>query len=180
MKNFIVTAALLASAAAAQATPVPLASSTEYAFSYVSSFGTLTGSLMGVLQADHNTIFISSVLDFVKFNGVSGGVALSFVSSIGSFYGFSTNAPTTSLDGSAQDFLAYSFSANQGFLLTKNAGGYANDIFSGSPIFGDRYEAYSASNWSINAVNAVPEPTSLLLAGLGLAAVGASRRRAQA
>jgi hypothetical protein len=181
MKNFIVTAALLASAAVAQATPVPQASPIEYAFSYVSSAGTLTGTLMGELQADDNTILVSSVLDFAKFNGVDG-VALSVFSSLTTVFGGPFQFATTTLDGSAQDIYAATANGSQGFALVKGVAGVGDfdNSFISSPSFGNGYEAYAAANWSINAVSAVPEPTSLLLAGLGLAVVAASRRRAQA
>lgn len=108
MKNLIVAAALCAATAVAQAAPI------QYDFSYDTGVGALSGSLMGELQADLNTLVISSFLDFAKFNGVAGPTLL-FVMALSTGFGGPFVPASTTLDGSVQDFLAINGPGTEGF-----------------------------------------------------------------
>lgn len=162
----------------AQASPI------QYDFSYDSGHGILSGSLMGELQADNNTILISSVLDFAKFNGVAGPS----LPNVLSIYGLFSKSPTfvparTTLDGSLQDIYALDrpFTNTpqliEGFALIAGLTGLPVSLqgFAGTESFGDNNTSYLAANWSITA--AVPEPGSMALFGLALLGLAGTRRR---
>lgn len=169
MKIAVVSLALCA--AAAQATPL------QYDFSYAALGGTLSGSLMGELQADNNTLLIASLLDFVKFNGVDGPSLPELGSATDLFNPGARGTPLTSLDGLLQDFGGCSdVICSDGFLL----GGAAiigSAVYASGAAFGQTLELYDASHWHISAANVVPEPGSLLLAGLAICGLMAASRR---
>ena len=181
LAHWTATAALtlLAAVAAphdAQASPI------QYDFSYDTGAGILSGSLMGELQADNNTIVISSVLDFAKFNGVAGP-SLPYVFSVYSLFSqLETLLPArTSLDGSLQDIYAIDvmFNSTQqvadGFALIAGLTGVPLEQYGSGASYGDSGQSYLAGNWSIAA--AVPEPGSMALAGLALIGLACTRRR---
>lgn len=138
----------------------------------------ITGTLLGILQPDGNSIVVSAVQGVPSFNGAPA-VALPFVDSLIDVVGdTSFLPPVVSLDGVRMDFAACSSAAcNDGF-------GFEGSGIAGFPIvftlssFGNLNGVlYRPDDWSISAV---PEPHTWLLMALGLAALAARRAQASA
>ena len=162
----------------------PAAQATVYDFSYTANVGVVSGTIVGTLQPDNNTIFVSSIVN-PEFDGVAAP-ALPVLTTLADF--FSTTGPTTaevSLDGINNNILACVTSACvDGFFL--DAAG-VDAMFTGTPPPGPQfgagpsygggmtvYEEYNPSHWTITAV---PAPAALPLFASGLAGLGWLSRR---
>ncbi len=154
------------------------AQAATYAFRYAADAGIVTGRLTGTLQADHNTVLVSSVRDFVTVGGVMLP-SFPFVTTGSTIYGV-PRSPTVTLDGSNLDFLA----CNVDEFCSGEGVGFDPDVLAFTPVFRvfaavispDLIEeATDASRWSISAV---PEPATwgLMVAGFGLIGTAARRR----
>lgn len=155
---------------------IPAAHASVFSFSYNRPFDNkiLAGQLNGILQADNNSVFVTSVLDFVTLNGVPAQ-SLPFVYST-DFFNFGTAGlpPKVTLDGSVMDFAAcHTASCSGSDVFTFNAGNLSGATFGGisgrfdaydGPTFGAFGEQYIPARWSLSVVQqAVPEPSTLLL-----------------
>ena len=148
MKKLILAAVLGAATDAAQAAPI------QYNFAYDTGIGVLSGSLMGELQSDQNTIVIRSLLDFVKFDGVAGpSLPTVFSMPILLLSNGQTIAPArTTLDGSVQDIAAQDLGLDQlftlkedGFALLAGVTGFPiGDLYGGGPSFGNEALPYQS------------------------------------
>ncbi len=162
------------------------ASAGTFNFSYTTSKGgVLTGQVTGILQADLNTVIVSSLLS-TEFNGVSGP-ALPFLTSVSGFFLSSGLSPALSLDGSVMDFCAATAPCSSvGFLFAPAGIAASVPIYNATTFYGNAFEQFAPARWSMTAARlsdvsspAVPEPASLLLMGTAMAALAtlAHRRR---
>jgi hypothetical protein len=168
----IATTTLLASTAPLQA----LAADQPYAFTYNNAAAQvrITGTLLGTLQADGNTILVSQVLGVPSFNGAPA-VALPYVDSLIDVVGDTAFLPpVVSLDGKRMDFAACtSASCSDGFGFEAGIAGY-QVVYARSSFGNLNANLYLPADWSISAV---PEAGTWLLMALGLCGLAAARQR---
>lgn len=166
---------------APSAPPPPPPPVTLFDFSYQLANGDiLAGQLEGTLQADNNTIVVSSIPDFVTLNGVPGP-SLPLVESVDEFYvaGSGLN-PVVTLDGSFMDFIACNNLIACDDALVFAVGNLVSVSFHGGdplyqagPSFGGTLEDYIQENWSITVV---PEPEAYAMMLVGLVLIGVAIR----
>jgi len=161
---------------------LPLAAQANlFNFSYTSSVGTLTGQLSGTLQADNDTVQVSSILS-AALNGKLGP-ALPDTGTYTAFYnsGYSTfdGQGLVSLSGNTMDFIASDASGVDGFVFTPPGTFTSTEGYGALGWYGNlgATEPYNASNWSLTAVSPVPEPSEIALLGIGFVGLGISRRK---
>jgi hypothetical protein len=180
-----VLAAAIGSVIGAQA-----AQAATYDFSYTDEFGVvLAGTIVGVLQADKNTIDVTSIIN-PEFDGAPA-VAVPVITTLADF--FSRPGPTVpevSLDGTTNNLLACTTSACfDGFFFDQAA--VDGTLGAGIPEFGEgasyrtqvtgEFELYDTTKWSIRPISAsaVPEPATwamMLIGFAGLSYAGYGRR----
>jgi hypothetical protein len=158
------------------------AQAAAYFFSYTDEFGIVSGTMVGVLQADTNTIDVTSIIN-PEFNGAPGP-AVPVITTIGDF--FSRPGPTVpevTLDGTTNNLLACTTSACIDGFFFDQAGvdgtlGPGIPEFAEGPSYGnqvtDGFERYNATKLSITAIStsAVPEPSTWAMTLLGFAGLG--------
>ncbi len=161
MKLFLCALALLACVSTRAATVV-------FDFVYQSTFGPLIGQLDGELQADGNTVIVTSVHNFAVFDGAALSFSTPYVDSV-----FGTTLPgpaMVTLDGTGMDFTACASSqCLEGFaFLTPGFGlsGYGASPIATASFFG--LETYTPSNWSMSYATIVPSPSTLALLAAAL------------
>jgi hypothetical protein len=172
----------------------PAAYASLFDFSYTSNInGTLAGQMVGTLQADNNTVVVTSILGFATLNGIAGP-SLPYLNST-DFLNFATPnlSPKVTLDGSFMDFIASHGPNGSNDAFTFNAGNLSAATYgtNGAPFYatggfysggfggGGFGENFIASNWHLSSVNPIPEPEewAMMLAGFGM--VGYQIRRKQ-
>ncbi len=201
MLRSTIVIALLAASSAVAAAPPP-ATPRTYEFSYVPTSGpTISGTFVGVLQPDNNSIAVNNMIQL----NVGSFTATNFtvVDRLSSFlFNGPAGSPLLSFDGSVADLIARSASNNIGVVLNApifpayldalqgiNPTGFPNPgsftwpsavvSASANNVTQLPLQQFQASNWSLNAV---PEPSSwaMLITGFGLVGALARRRRVAA
>jgi hypothetical protein len=174
LKSLLVMVAAVGAATASDAATIN--------FSYIGTNGVLTGQINGVLQTDHNTIFVNGITAAFAYTGSpASSIALPFLDTAAHFLGGDgSGQATVTLDGSVQDLLACNTSVCiDGFALASPTSMFGGAAYIGGPTYGGELEPYVQGNWSMTG--SVPEPASwaMMIAGFGLIG-GAMRRRAAA
>lgn len=190
MKRMLIAASLVLGLAVA--VPQAQAVETSFLFTYnTPSNGVVSGVLLGELQADLNTVFVSSI-ESVDFGG-SIAPALPFVDSLSNVIAMILGDPSPglppiiTLDGSVMDICAGAGandcitplidpSVPASFFMFDSAGILVGaPIFYASPEYGGTGspESYFPTEW-----HATPVPATLPLVAIGAVALAWQRRRA--
>ncbi|QWF72318.1 PEP-CTERM sorting domain-containing protein [Methylomonas paludis] len=197
MKNTLIAASL------GLAIYLPLAEAEQFNFSYIDTADgvNLAGIMIGTLEADNNTVAVTSVQD-VTFNGVAAtptpliynadvaySVAYPGTTGHPAFPiapGFpDSTTPLVTLDGSYMNFTAavlpdlydgFQFYVGNSLAVSVLGGNY----YMGGTSYGYTMPSYVQSDWQMSAVpvSAVPLPTSLPLFATGLASMAWRRCKA--
>jgi hypothetical protein len=171
---------ILAATTLALAFAMPQAEASLFNFSYTYGIHTLAGTVEGTLQPDNNSVIVSSVEDFVTYNGNPIGSlpwvhSLDFVNTL-----TASDFPLLSLDGSKMDFIACdSVTCTQSFSFavgTNLSDSYGRPLFGASSDLGIRegYEDFDSANWDMEAI---PTPATLPLFAIGAATLAFRRRK---
>ena len=155
-----------------------------YDFSYTATFGVVSGTIIGTLQADNNTIDVTSIID-PEFDGTPGP-AVPVITTLADFFGVpGPMTPEVTLDGTNNNVLACTTSSCiDGFYFDQAGINAGYPQFAVGPSYSGEnmalYEAYDVTKWTIAAV---PEPSTWTMmlagiaAGLGLLALRSRRRQ---
>ena len=154
------------------ATPAAMAG--VYDFSYTASFGVVSGTIIGTLQADHNTIDVASITN-PKFDGLPEP-AVPVITTLADYFGVpGPMTPEVTLDGTNNNVLACTTSGPcvDGFYFDQAGVNAGYPQFAVGPSYSGvdmaLYQSYDLANWSIMAV---PEPSTWVMMLASLAGLG--------
>ena len=149
-----------------------------YSFSYTrGDTSVISGTLNGMLQADNNTVVVTSLVGAPQLNGLAGPSLLTIASTDTANFGTAGLQPRVSLNGSFMDIIACDFASpvncnGRGNAITFNAGNATAAAFGGGApfaaydgFFGEFGEQFLAARWSLTPV---PEPGIWVLLVCGI------------
>ena len=185
---FVAVAAAVGSVVA-----VPAAQAAVYDFSYTGSGGVVSGTIIGALQPDNNTIDVSAIIN-PEFNGAPGPAVL-VITTIADFFGRpGPTVPELTLDGTRDNVLACTTAGCSDGFFFDQAGvdahfGAGVPEFAVGPSYGntgaDLFDRFTPANMSISegfalantSITPVPEPATWATMLTGMAALGLLMRR---
>ena len=138
----------------------PAAQAGVYDFSYTAPFGVVSGTIIGTLQADNNTIDVTSIVN-PKFDGVAGP-AVPILTTLTVFFtthghtilGIGPTTPEVTLDGTNNNVLACTTTdCTDGFYFDQAGVNDGYPEFAVGPSYSDQdvalYERYDVTKWAI-------------------------------
>jgi PEP-CTERM motif len=170
---------LMAAFAAVGSMSVALtAQATVYDFSYTATFGVVSGMIIGTLQADNNTIDVTSITN-PEFDGVPGP-AVPVITTLADYFGLpGPTIPEVTLDGTNNNVLACTTSGvcGDGFYFNQAGVNAGYPQFAVGPSYSGQgmalYEPYDVTKWTISAA---PEPATWTMMLAGMAGLGLAMR----
>ena len=187
--KLLLKSALVAGTIATGVLSVGVAEAATFGFSYTFEDGSLlSGEVEGELQDDNDTVFVSSVLEFL-FNDIDLTSSIDSVLSYSEVTGFTAPETVMSLSGTSMDFAIFIDEVCNGVGIFDSETPLG-EAFGGSlaayafPETGLMRETYAEESWTMAALDtgdeaSVPEP-SLALGLMAIAAGSKALKRKRA